>query len=85
MSLLPVIPPHIEKFCDDLRAELATPRGEGLLLPSFALMEGCEVKVGGEWVRFDGLDGDAMLLSSSSAGFSYTPSSGETFAWRCAV
>lgn len=83
MILAPVIPAHIERFCADLRCELARPPIDvGLLLPAVALGEGCEVRIGNEWVRFDGMAGEAMLLSSSSAGFTYTPTVGETFMWR---
>jgi hypothetical protein len=72
---------------DIARIQSATSRPDLLkqldsgLLSADCLPLGCAVKVGGEWVGFEGMADGAMVLSSGSAGFTYTPSDGETFVW----
>lgn len=75
-----LFPRHYETIRAQVLDEFA-----GLMLPAHALDEGCEVRHFGEWVRFDGLAGDAMLFSTETPGFSYVPNVGETFAWRSAT
>ena len=57
-----------------------TPTDDGLLT-AVQLPVGCAVKVAGQWCGFEGMRDGAMVLSTSTAGFTYIPSVGERFVW----
>jgi hypothetical protein len=54
-------------------------------LPRFAheLPQGCAVRIGGDWMGFDGFDSASglMHLTTGTAGCTHTPGDGERFEW----